>query len=319
MRFARLPDALREALEREAEDLRPGELLRSARSLSESYRAGRPVRLNSHADRLAYALTRMPATYGALWVCLSELTFRPESLLDLGAGPGSALWAFQSHWGDPPGATCLELNGEWPGLAARLEAPEAQWRMADLRALPPLATHELTVCSYAMNELGEAERSRLVEKAWEATSRALLLVEPGTPAGFEIIREAREQLIAAGAFVGAPCPHETPCPMAAGDWCHFAVRVERTRLHRQAKGGDLGYEDEKFSYVLALREPPAVRPPRVLRHPRIDAGRIELRLCASAGLQPLVVTKREKADWKRARKASWGDRWESLKSDVGDE
>ena len=97
--------------------------------------------------------------------------------------------------------------------------------------------------------LGEPERSRLVEKAWEATSRALLLVEPGTPAGFEIIRAAREQLIAAGAFIGAPCPHETPCPMAAGDWCHFAVRVERTRLHRQAKGGDLGYEDEKFSFV----------------------------------------------------------------------
>jgi ribosomal protein RSM22 (predicted rRNA methylase) len=318
MRSARLPDQLREALEREAEDLRPGEVIRCARMLSERYRAGLPVRLDSIADRLAYALTRMPATYGALRACFSELPFVPGSLLDLGAGPGTALWAFQSQWGAPAQATCVELNGEWQPLAARLETPEAVWRRADLRALPELPAHDLTVCSYALNELSTLERGRLVERAWATAGRALLLVEPGTPAGFETIRTARRWLTEAGASIAAPCPHDQACPMSADDWCHFAVRVERTRLHRLAKGGDLGYEDEKFSYVLALREPAAMRPARILRHPRVDAGRIELKLCAVGGLESRTVTKREKQDWKHARKASWGDRWESGKSDEGD-
>jgi ribosomal protein RSM22 (predicted rRNA methylase) len=314
-----MPDQLREALEREAEDLRPGDLIRSARLLSERYRAGRPVRLESTADRLAYALTRMPATYAALRVCFSEVPFAPASLLDLGAGPGTALWAFQSQWGTPRQATCVELNGEWPHLAARLEAPEAVWRRADLRSLPELPAHDLTVCSYALNELNTPDRDRLLERAWAATGKALLLVEPGTPEGFETIRTVRRWLTEAGAWIAAPCPHDQACPMSGDDWCHFAVRVERTRLHRLAKGGELGYEDEKFSYVLALRDALSARGQRILRHPRVDAGRIVLKLCAAAGLESRTVTKREKQDWKRARKASWGDRWESGKNEDGDE
>lgn len=319
MRFARLPDRLRHALEREAEDLKPGELLRSARLLSESYRSNRRVRLDSVTDRLAYALTRMPATYGAIHTALSEVPFHPSSLLDLGSGPGTTLWAFSSVWTEPLRATCLELNREWPHLAARLETPEAEWRTADLRALPPVDPHELAVCAYALNEINDLDQAKLVERAWAASSRALLLIEPGTPEGFAHIRTARRWLLAHGAFAGAPCPHEDECPLASPDWCHFPVRVERTRLHRQAKGGELGYEDEKFSYFLALREPPAARLPRILRHPLVAPGRIQLQLCTAEGLAAEAITKRDKPAWREARKASWGDIWESGKGDTGDE
>ncbi len=96
--------------------------------------------------------------------------------------------------------------------------------------------------------------------------------------------------------------------MPPGDWCHFAVRVERTRLHRHLKGGSLGYEDEKFCYLVAMRGGARPAGARVVRHPEVQAGRVTVQLCTPAGLDRRVVTRRS-AEWRAARKASWGDRW----------
>ena len=63
----------------------------------------------------------------------------------------------------------------------------------------------------------------------------------------------RAALIGAGAEVLAPCPHQRPCPLVAPDWCHFAVRLERTRDHKTLKSADVPFEDEKFSYLIAAR------------------------------------------------------------------
>ncbi len=48
--------------------------------------------------RLAYALARMPATYAAIAAALNALCelrpdLAPHTLLDIGAGPGTASWA----------------------------------------------------------------------------------------------------------------------------------------------------------------------------------------------------------------------------------
>jgi ribosomal protein RSM22 (predicted rRNA methylase) len=85
--------------------------------------------------------------------------------------------------------------------------------------------------------------------------------------------------------------------------------VERTREHRLAKQATLGYEDEKFSYVLATRETAESAPARILRHPQKSKGLVELRLCTTEGIINLKVGK-SSPDWKRARKASWGDGWQ---------
>ena len=81
-----------------------------------------------------------------------------------------------------------------------------------------------------------------------------MIVEPGTPAGYERILAARARLIELGRVIVAPCPHQAACPMPPGkDWCHFGARVNRSALHRRVKDADLSYEDEKFSYVVAVR------------------------------------------------------------------
>lgn len=311
MPSAFIPKTLRESLEREAASLPPAELAAAARKLSEAYRQGTPVRLHRRTDLAAYALTRMPATFGALSAVFSELPFTPESLIDFGAGPGTSLWAAQAVFDTLPAATLVEQNTNWADFAETLGLPAADWRHADVRRLSVTPrSYDLSVLSYVLNEMPSSDAAGLLRHAWDATGRALALIEPGTPAGFAAVLEARRLLIEWGAHIAAPCPHSAECPLQKPDWCHFAVRVDRTRAHRLAKGGDLGYEDEKFSYVLAERSAAAVSSARVLRHPLHSAGRAELKLCTAAGLTTLIANKKHPS-WKQARKASWGDRWQT--------
>ena len=44
------------------------------------------------------------------------------------------------------------------------------------------------------------------------------------------------------------------------NWCHFAVRLARTSLHRDVKGARLGYEDEKYSFLVVSPDPSATAP-----------------------------------------------------------
>jgi ribosomal protein RSM22 (predicted rRNA methylase) len=166
------------------------------------------------------------------------------------------------------------------------------------------------VLSYTIGELPDA--SAAVRAAWNA-AKLLVIVEPGTPRNFAQVLQIRSDLIAAGGNVLAPCPHENECPMAAAnDWCHFAVRLERTAEHRRLKGGALGYEDEKFSYVVFSKQPARKADARIVRHPLTYSGHIRLTLCEPSGLREQTVTRSQKERFRPARKAKWGDEWRQL-------
>ena len=114
---------------------------------------------------------------------------------------------------------------------------------------------DLVVASYLVGELDRSRTSELAAMLWERTRDTLLVVEPGTPAGYARIIALRAQLIAQGAHVLAPCPHDKACPLVAPDWCHFAQRLPRSRDHMLMKDADVPFEDEKFSYVALSRVP----------------------------------------------------------------
>jgi ribosomal protein RSM22 (predicted rRNA methylase) len=115
-------------------------------------------------------------------------------------------------------------------------------------------------------------------------------------------------LIAAGAQILAPCPHDEACPMVGDDWCHFAVRLPRSRDHRLAKGAEVPYEDEPYAYLLAAR--PGLGGPaaaRVLAPPRSNKPGIDLKLCTPHGVEARFVGRRDKAGYAAARRLGWGD------------
>jgi ribosomal protein RSM22 (predicted rRNA methylase) len=107
-----LPAPLRAALERLLEGMpRTGLAERAART-SQAYRAGKPSAgvIRDADDALAYALTRLPATYAACAAVFGETAraapgFAPKTLLDAGAGTGAASWAALEAWPGISGAT----------------------------------------------------------------------------------------------------------------------------------------------------------------------------------------------------------------------
>lgn len=307
-----MPVRLRQQIEALAEDA--GALARDAKALSEAYRTrtgeGRRLAV-TEGDALSYACARMPATFAAAQRAL-ELTLpcmpcEIGTVTDCGAGTGAlTLAAFSAL--QPSRMLCLERESAMRGLGERITALEgvpAEWRDFDLvrQVVPPA---ELVCEGYMLGELAAGDRPAAVLKLWAATEKMLLLVEPGTLQGWRNLQEARRLLTDEGTYTAAPCPGETACPLGEGDWCHFSVRVERTRLMKRLKGGEAPYEDEKFAFLALTREKPVPCRARILRHPDVQKGRIALAACTGQGRQTLAVTKKDPL-WKRARKAEWGD------------
>ncbi len=314
----RLPDLLRAAIDDIARAVDPRELAHSAARLSERYRAiSASGAISNAADRAAYLVARMPATFAADEYVLSELTKRVStpvrSLLDLGSGPGTALWAAAEVLQDLGRFTAIEREDALIETARQLASRNirlnnAKWVQADLQTLKQFEEHDVVVMSYALGEL--ADPAATVREAWNAAQVGIVIIEPGTPAAFQNVVRARDILIADGAYIAAPCPHHNVCPLAArSDWCHFSVRLERSSSHRRLKGGDLSYEDEKFSYVIATKTPAHRPAARIVRHPLKHPGHVKLTLCTPDDLQEPTVTKSQKALYRAARKAEWGDAW----------
>ncbi|MEW2132586.1 small ribosomal subunit Rsm22 family protein [Streptomyces sp. NPDC005435] len=316
-------DTLRATLAGVLDGLPPRQAAAAVDRLIANYRGDTPTDapiLRDRADVAAYAAYRMPATFEAVRSALAAFAdavpeWTPGSHVDIGGGTGAATWAVAAtwdgdrpvtvlDWAEPALALGREIAAAHPGLA------RARWERARIGAALQLADTDLVTVSYVLNELSETDRAALVDAA-AAAARSVVIVEAGTPAGYERIIEARDRLIEAGFRIAAPCPHSAPCPIVPGtDWCHFSARVSRSSLHRQVKGGSLAYEDEKFSYVAATRLPADPALNRVVRRPQIRKGQVLLDLCeADDRLGRTTVTKRHGDLYKAARDAEWGDVW----------
>jgi ribosomal protein RSM22 (predicted rRNA methylase) len=314
-----LPAELKSALDAKLRGLSRNDAAGRAAVISQTYRGGGGSgAIRTETDALAYALARMPATYAAVTASLNALReispdFAPNTLLDVGAGPGTASWAAAEAFSSLQDFTLLDANPTLRTLALDLASGSARLRDMNYRrgearaALADAEAADLVVASYVIGEINDSEQAGLAALMWEKTRDTLVVVEPGTPAGYARILGLRGQLIAAGAHVAAPCPHDGQCPLVAPDWCHFTQRLPRSRAHKQLKSAELPYEDEKFAYVALSRAPVARRPARVLAQPVVSKVEVTAKLCAAEGLVIVRVPRRAKADYAAARRWRWGD------------
>jgi ribosomal protein RSM22 (predicted rRNA methylase) len=315
------PAALAAALDELLDGQPRKELQARAQRMSDGFRARKPSSetIRDETDALAYALTRLPATYAATVSVLRGLCeevpgFSPSNLVDAGCGLASASFAALEIWPDIASVELFDRSPQFLALAERLARASrhpalerARVVSADLRAPPRGEAADLVVASYALTEIDDDALPGVVDALWTRAGCALALIEPGTPRDYARLMTLRQRLIGAGARIALPCPHDRPCPLTAPDWCHFATRLARSRDHKLLKDADAPFEDEKFSYIVALRGLEPARRARIIAPPRPSKWGVGLRLCASGGIEETTIVKRDKASFNNIRKSAWGD------------
>ena len=173
-----LPIELRDAVNSELAGRSPKELAPVVENLSKRYRSSLQAAVEERLvqtsdDAAAYAAFRLPATYGAVYGALGQVKaqlpeFRPTSLLDVGAGPGTAMWAAHHPdlWQDSlEKVTLLEREAAMISLGKRLAAQsslssirKAEWVPVDITGDWPTGSHDLVVTAYVLGELPEEAR-----------------------------------------------------------------------------------------------------------------------------------------------------------------
>lgn len=317
-----IPSLLEYAIEKETEKYNIKELKIAAQNLSKRYmemkRTGETF-LKTDLDAISYSVIRMPATYSAIRTCLEKIgelkEFEINSLLDIGSGTGSAEWAAIDVF-DINDIVCLEREKVMRDISKRFFSyndtlKNVKFIEADILNEDLNESKDLCILSYIINELSEQNRLKAIDKALKCTNKVLLVVEPGTPEGFGNIRKIRDYVFEKGYEIIAPCTgFNGRCDIQKDDWCASSVRVQRTKIHKYLKYAEVGFEDEKFSYIAVNASNDKLdlnNSRRILRHPIIQNGRIEVKTCLKGEIKEEVITKKNKDEFKALKKKSIGD------------
>lgn len=263
-----------------------------------------------------YLMSRMPATYAAITRVLQEIPddIEVKTVLDIGSGPGTGLWAVRERFDSLEAYVGLEGDRGFISLAERLNAGvldhSTKWMLGRYPKDLPNNKADLVLMSYTVGENSPETVLKTIDHVWKNNvSEWLVVIEPGTPKGFKSILDIRRYMTENGGYMYAPCKGNYNCPLIGQDWCHFSVRLERSQLQKKIKDATLPYEDEKFSYLIVRKTPVAFsdNESRIIKKPMVRPGHITLDLCNESGYERTTVSKSQKATYRKAKKADWGD------------
>ena len=307
-----LPLYLQEKVKALYAELKSGELEKAQKSLTYKYKneTGESKSLiDSKKDSLLYAISRMPATYAVVCTLLKQLFEQGfiqdiESVLDVGSGTGAGYFAVKEPFADIK-IDLIETNSNMIKVFESLTDENVKVEKADIIRDNVKNQADLVMTSYVLSEMKEQDRLDSVEKLLNLANKYLLIVDTGTPRTYENMMTVKRFVQEKGYNIVAPCNTEK-CGLK-NDYCQFFARVERSALMKQAKSGELSYEDEKYFYLLISKDSFEQSGERVIRRPIIKTNNIELMLCSKDGVNKKVYTKKDKDLFKKAKKAKIND------------
>ena len=129
---------------------------------------------------------------------------------------------------------------------------------------------------------------------------ALLIVEPSTRFEGRSLMTLREQLIAEGFYIWAPCTHQFSCPLlkhSQKDWCHQRIFSAMPDWFLELETHlPMNNDTLTFSYLMAKKTPPPHNPPnlaRVIGDTLKEKGKTRQAICRNSEREFLSWLKRD--------------------------
>lgn len=305
-----IPLSLQEAIEQYLSTQSIKKLKKDFEHISHSYRHLDCKHTGSTKDDVdAYLVGRLPLTFSVIKdvLCKTAHLFPTKvSVTDYGCGPATALFALHEVFDDVTYHGLEEKKAmlEAAKTLSKALGINAEFTQSDIQKDNPVST-SLALASYVLNELKNPHE---FYKLLLSRHDYILILEPGTPDGYQRINTLRNLALDSSWHILAPCPHECVCPIKNPSWCHFYNRVARSKQLKELKGGQLGYEDEKYCYLFLSKTKQPVHHSVLLKEPTVLPFKVELTVCDSDGfIKDKEILKKDKDRFKLAKKLSWGD------------
>lgn len=328
MTFANLSENIEKAIADILARQEKAEWVLRAVQLHERYLAGKKMQkerfVSDITDALAYLAMRVPATYAQIYGALESVqevipSWQPKSILDIGSGPGTGVWAAKSVWPDLEEAVCIDQDRNLLSLGKEIAdtselSVRVSWKLQDVRrGLENSSAYDLVIVGNVFNELSAAEGEKLLGQAFNACKGVLLVVEPGTPLGAGIVQSTAQKLAHAGKLLA---PYVNGAFVKSDDYfLHFPQRFIRPEFQRRVRqhmrdsslmASD--WEDAKYAYA-AISKIPSEHTfwGRCVGPVHIQKGFLEVPVLTSEGITTVKVMKRNKEQYALAKGLKWGE------------
>ena len=275
--------------------------------------------ISNSNQALSYVSSRMPETAVVINNVLSilnkiiNISNEINSVLDLGSGTGSALWALENFLKSNTDVLAIEKQEAMLNCSKELSKNlnlNIDYMQEDVlsKAASQIENKDMVLESFMLNEMSENDRRKTLDLMISKSDKLIILIEPGTPVSYQKMMQDRDYLLSKDLHLILPCMHANKCPLQ-NDYCNFSVRVNRTKISKQIKNASLGYEDEKYFYLIFSKQPFENKfDNMVLRKPVYRKSCVDLKLCNNCGdVKNITITKNNKQNYATAKDLKHGD------------
>jgi ribosomal protein RSM22 (predicted rRNA methylase) len=275
--------------------------------------------------RAAYVSYFLPSNLKKMHMPLMELSRHPAGILtasslrilDIGSGPGTALFGMLEFFGrlaKQPDLdfTAVDLVQEnlkeiELQLAARREKVTSRVTLKTIRSSVekldnlPGDRFDMILLSNVLNELFADNEEKIIKRAELLTgilgrfltdSGTCIIIEPALRETSREMLEVRDELLERSIHVFSPCLCRAKCPALKNprDWCHEDIPWDPPVLIREIdRLAGLRKDSLKFCYLVLRKDSVALSDTcgngafRVVSEPLVTKGKIEFFVCGSDG------------------------------------
>jgi ribosomal protein RSM22 (predicted rRNA methylase) len=284
--------------------------------------------------RLAYLRYYLPSNMKKVHLALTDLSLHPDwvlskprlRVLDVGAGPGTALLgllAFFAQRPEQPVLDCFAVDR----VAENLRIAEDLFnsyrtnkklnaslttRRVDVEGALLIADDpfDIVIFSNVLNELFSFDEDRIERRVANvkgvldanlAEDGSAIIIEPALRETSRDLIEVRDRLLDHGLKVYSPCLSASHCQAFTNprDWCHEEIPWDPPALVKEIdKLTGLRKDALKFSYLVLRKDARSLADMfghdayRVVSEPLVTNGKIEFYLCGAQGRK--LVTRLDK-------------------------